>query len=192
MQHLNANVLAAVRLDYSLTDTEHAEPFELCIVPLNDMLEVHTELPMFLMRMRLDDPPLFDLLNKKDVAATQVQGLDREKVAFLLMAWFQELTLNNGKKILPITFGWPPVRDVLVRWLGHETYNTIFSEDYRDIRVAAHFLNDRNGCRGEAVPFAKQELSWVAKQLHVQRLTPGNTAEDCMVIGQCYKRLLQT
>lgn len=192
MQHLNANVLAAVRLDYSLVDTENAEPFELCVLPLNDMLEPHGQLPMFMMRMQLDQPPLFENLTKKDVAEAQIQSLDREKVAFLLMAWFQELTLNSGKKILPITFGWPPVRDVLVRWLGHETFNTIFSEEYRDVAVAAHFLNDREGCKDERVPFAKQSLAWIAKQLNVQRHTPGNVAEDCMTIGHCYKRLLQT
>lgn len=198
MQHLNSSVLASVVLDITREDPELAEPYRLCILPLDVNLDPHPALPLFDMTFQIESVQglkrSWGRVSMGQIAKTNLTSFDKDKITFLLQNWFyHDLNLRDGKKIIPLAHGWPRTREVLIRWLGWETFTEMFSEDVRDVKVVAHYLNDRLAVRGEPVSFAKQNLSWLAKQLHVERPTDeGNPAEDCMTIGQVYKRLLQT
>jgi hypothetical protein len=197
MQHLNSNVLASVVLDSTREDPEQAEPYQLCILPLDQDLQPHSDFPLFNMTFQVESVEglkrMWGRVSIGQVSKSNLSAFDKDKVAFLLMHWFlNDMKLNRFKKIVPLAHKWPETRDMLIRWLGWETFSEIFSEDYRDTHVAANYLNDRLAVRGEPVPYAKQTLSWLAKQLYVDRpTTDGSPTEDCMTLGQVYKRLLQ-
>lgn len=192
MTHLNSNVLAAVTIEMTNQNPLLGELIEVCVLPLNHMLQPHSELTLFNMRIRPEDKDSVDCrLTGKQVADLVLNGYDREKVASLMLDWFYTLDLKERKKILPIGHEWPRTREVLKTWLGDEIYSEIFSEDYRDTKIATHFLNDQMASRGESVPYAKQGLPWLASKLHVQRQSQGgNCTEDALVIGEVYRRLL--
>jgi len=149
---------------------------------------------MFNMRMKVD-PDLVDWktcrVSQKDMAKTILGGFDRDKVADLLCKWFASLNLAERKRIVPLAYNWPRTRDILVRWLGYDVFADLFSEDYRDVLIATHFINDRECVKAEPVIFSKQVLSWIATKLNVSRPTHGgNPTEDCLTIAQVYRRLL--
>lgn len=198
MQHLNSNVLASTVLDVTRDDPEKSQPYQLCILPLDLNLDPHPELPIFNMVFQVDTVEglkrMWGRVSIGEVGKTNLTALDPDKIAWLLMNWFlNDMKLNRFKKITPLAHKWPVAREVLIRWLGWETFTEIFSDDYRDTHVVGNFINDKIAVRGEPVPYAKQTLSWLARQLSVERPSDeGSPAEDCMTLGRVYKRLLQS
>lgn len=190
--------MASVVLDVTQDDPEKALPYRLCILPLDQYLDPHPELPLFDMVFKVDTVEglkrMWGRVSIGQIGKTNLTAFDPDRIAWLLMNWFlNDMKLNKFKKITPLAHKWPEIRDVLIRWLGWETFSEIFSEDYRDVHVIANYKNDLLAVRGEPVEYAKQNLSWIARKLSVERPTDdGNPAEDCMTIGRVYKRLLQT
>jgi hypothetical protein len=198
MQHLNSNVMASVVLDATREDPEKSQPYRLCILPLDQFLDPHPEFPLFDMVFQVETvegiKQMWGRVSYGGIGRTNLTALHPDKIAWLLQNWFlNDLKLNRFKKIVPLAHKWPATRDVLIRWLGWETFSEIFSEDYRDVHVMVNYANDKLAVRGEPVTYAKQSLSWIANQLSVERPTvDGNPAEDCMTLGRIYKRLLQS
>lgn len=196
-QHLNANVIASVQIDMSGPDALNHEMLEICVMPLDAKLDIHPELLLFNMRMKPEDPDSIDhdfcRFNKIELGKIMINAFPRHKVADLLEKWFHHLALNRGKQIIPLSYDWPWTRERLIHWLGYETFSHIFSEDYRDIHVAANYVNDTYDVRAEPVPFAKQTLRWIGKKLHVETMEHGGSCvEDCRQMAEIYKRLLMT
>jgi hypothetical protein len=196
MQHLNSNVLCGLKTELTGPDPLMHELIEVALVPLDHKLELHGTFPLFNMRMR---PQVTDpsdnfrscRLSRSEIADACLRAFDRDKVADLLLYWFQSMDLPPKKRIIPLTWNFPMERQILINWLGYETYAEIFSEDHRDLMVAAHFLNDRLCCKGEPVMFAKQNLTWLARICNVEQLEKGTATSDAFLMAETYKRMLQ-
>lgn len=196
MRHLNDNLLCAVKCELTGNDPDTHGLIQVVVLPLNHMLEIHPEIPLFDMKLRPDDIAEIDYsvcrLSRSEVANAKLKAFTKDKVADLLEDWFDGLKLPNGKKIIPLVHGWPRERQILVNWLGYTTFSKIFSEDYRDTLIAAHYINDRRCVREEPAFFNKQMLSWIAKKLNVVMTERNGAAlSDCLALGQVYKRQLQ-
>lgn len=196
MQHINENILCAVRCELTGPDPENHELVEVAVLPLNSMLQVHDKFPLFNLRMRPDNIDTIDYqkcrLSKAEIAATILRGIDRSKGADIFWEWYKAIGLKEKKRIIALAHGWPRERALLINWLGYENFTAIFSEDYRDVLIAAHFINDRNCVRAEPCVFNKQDLRWCSKKMNVEQLQRGGSAmSDCLCIAETYKRMLQ-
>lgn len=197
MQHLNANVIAAVRIGMTGLHQEEAEMCEICVLPLDKELEPHDELLMFNMRIKPERPEDIDwkhsYFGKAQMADVILNSYDSAKVSDLFVEWFDGMDLKYRKQLLPIGHDYMMTRQVLINWLGYKEYSRIFAENYRDLRVAANYVNDYHAVRGESVPYAKQDQRWLAKKHDVEVVDHGGScASDCMNIARTYKRMLQT
>lgn len=197
MQHLNNNLLCAIGFDTTGPDPDIHELIEVCVLPLDSMLNPHSELILFNMKMKPDMPETIDWKHCRatipEVAALCATGSDRDKVADYFLQWFHGMNMPNRKGVIPLCHNYPILRDFLLRWLQWDTYHEIFQEDYRDTLVAAHFLNDKADVKGAALPFSKQLLRWVAKQLDVEKHEQGGSpCDDARTIAEVYKRLLKS
>lgn len=196
MQHLNANVLCAVDIELTGPDPINHELIEICILPLDRMLRPHSELMMFNMKMIPEQPENIDYtycrLSRSDVARVGVTGFNNMKVADLFVDWFERMSLNIRKKIIPISHNYASKLPIIRDWLGHTAYNDIFDEDYRDTLVATHYLNDRESSRAEVPPFSKQGLRWIAKRFNIPIIEAGGSCmTDCKTIAEVYGHLLR-
>ncbi len=194
MQHLNANILCAIHLEMTGPDATFHEPLEVAILPLDSMLKVHPTLPIFNMRIKPQEMENVERehirMTNEQLARTMLSGMDRYQVADLLKDWHKSLPLGLGKKILPLSYDYPKQREGLISWLGFEEYDEMFSESYRDILVATHFVNDYNCVSNDPIPFAKQFFPWICRKLNVERVDKTPLGE-CVAYGETYKRLLQ-
>jgi hypothetical protein len=196
LQHLNENVLCGVRTYLTGDDPEIHEIIEVAVVPFGIDFELHRKFMLFNMRMRPsilqpDDDFKGCKLSRKEIADTCLRAFDADKVADLLLDWFQSMNLGSKKRLIPLTHNFPVERANLVKWLGTEGYREIFSEDHRDLMVAAHYMNDRVGCKFEPVPFSKQTLPWIAKQCNIPPVERGTCLSEANQMGETYKRMLQ-
>lgn len=195
MEHLNENMLCAVKCELTGPDPTRHELVQVAILPLNHMLEIHQFIPAFDMKMKPEDLDSIDFrlcrVGKADLARTLLSGFDRDKVADLFIHWYQRIEQKERKRIIPLAHGWPGERALLVNWLGYDVFRDIFSEDYRDTLIAAHYVNDRQCCKAEPCVFNKQNLTWLAKKLNVEQLQSGSAMSDCLTMAAVYKRMLQ-
>lgn len=195
-QHLNSNVLCGLKTELTGPDPFVHEIIEVAIIPLDHMLQLHNTFPLFNMRMRPQiTNPSDDFkkcrLSRSEIALACLQAFDRDKVADLLINWFKEMDLPKGKRVIPLTWNYPMERQILINWLGYEVYSEIFSEDHRDLLSVAHYLNDRECCRGEPVKFSKQKLTWLAKICNVEQIESTTATSDAFLMAETYKRMLQ-
>lgn len=196
MQHINENVLCGVKTLLTGNDPEEHEIIEVAIVPFDITFGLHEAFHLFNMRMRPGNlQPEDDFktckLSRPEISDTCLRAFDRDKVADLLLDWFLNMKLGPKKRIIPLTHNFPVERQNLVNWLGTHGYREIFSEDHRDLMVAAHYMNDRAGCKFEPVPFSKQHLSWIAKKCDVPPIERGTCLSEANQMGETYKRMLQ-
>lgn len=196
MQHINSNVLCGLKLELTGNDPNIHELIEVAVVPLDQMLELHSTFALFNMRVRPQiTNPSDDFkhcrLTKSEIADACLRAYDSFKVADILHEWFLDMKLPRGKKIIPLTYNFPAQRQILINWLDYDLYSEIFSEDHRDLLAAAHFINDRECVRGEPAVFSKQDMSWLAKKCNVPQVQSGTAVSDAFLMAQTYKRMLQ-
>lgn len=197
MQHLNNNLICAMGYDTTAADPDIGELIEFACVPIDHRLQIHSKLTLFNMKLRPESLATIDWRHCRatipEVSAMAHSAFDRDKVADFFWQWFEQMDLPRGKRIIPLGYKYPILRTWLIQWLGWERYHEIFSEDYRDLLVAAHLINDRADMRAQPLTFAKQDLKWLGKQMNVELMEIGGSPlDDCRTIIETYKRMLQT
>lgn len=197
MQHLNNNLMCSIGFDTTAADPDLGELIEFACVPLDARLNIHSELILFNMKMRPESPGTIDWSHcratKPEVAAMCHSAFERDKVADFFHQWFLQMDLPRHKKIIPLGYKFYEARTWLVQWLGWDLYHEIFSTDYRDVLIAAHYLNDRADVKAQPLPFVSQTLRKIAKEMNVtMEETGGSPLDDARTIMETYKRLLQT
>lgn len=194
-QHLNSNVLCSLEVDLTGPDPDVHEIAEICVLPLDHMLRPHKELLLFNMRMKPEREVDYKYcrLSRSEIAALMLKGHDSMKVADLFSDWYQTLGIKERKRIIPIGYNLAWKLPIVKEWLGPTVYNDIFANDYRDVRVAAHFVNDRDDVRGEPVTYSKQDLRWLCKQHGIDMILHGGScASDAMQIAELYAAMLKS
>lgn len=194
MQHLNADVLAAIRVINTGPDPDLHAPLEICIIPLDLMLEPHPKLLMFHMQMSPEPGDLIEYggyTTKALADKCKLLSNSRTTVAGHLERWFDNLKLEPRKRIIPLAYDWVPDRIILERWLGRETFDRIFSPKHRDLHTCALFINDMMDVRCEPIRHAKTPFSYIAAMYKVDQLMKHTCASDCLTLAKTYKRMLQ-
>lgn len=174
----------------------NSEVLEIAIVPLDFQLEIHDTFPIFNITMKPDDLASVDRSycrqDKSLLAKILMQGPSKDLGLDLLEDWFEKMKLRKKKRIIPLVYNWPLVREKLIQWMGYQHFLDIFAEDFRDILSAAHILNDRAGVRRQDVMFSKQTMRWIMTAVKIPVAEQGGSAlGDCRDLGTCYKRLIQ-
>lgn len=194
MNHLNGNLLCAIDTETSGFDPDMHGILEICILPLNSNIEPHEHFPLFHMRMKPDEGEELDedaiRVNKIDLARMLLEGYPRDNVSDYLMNWFSCLGLPGNKKIIPLAANWPFDRMMIERWLGRESFESIFHPWYRDVQPVANYLNDCADVRVEPVPFPKVNLGYLCNILKVENLQAHTALSDCLATAKIYKRLM--
>lgn len=192
--HLNGNLMVAID---TATISDGGELVELCVLPLDRMLDVHKELHLFDLRMKPNFPENIDFdycpLSKHELAEAILKAYPSDKVTELFEDWFDGLGLKDGRKILPVAYNWAEKRQTLIEWMGRETFNKIFHDGSTDIEMIARFCNDRLSVRAEDPVFKFTNIAYLAQTMRVERLerhTP-SPLSNCYTIAQVYKRLTQ-
>lgn len=196
LQHLNASVMCSIVVDKYGSEALSC-PAEICILPLDHMLDPHPELLLFNMRVKPDSLESIDWKvtrhTRPEVGELMMSGFDKYKVADLMYQWFKEMQLRDRKKIIPLGFRFHEVCATLREMVGESDYAEMFDTNYRDVGIAANWMNDQMACRGIEVPFAKQDLRWICKKLNIPPIEKGGSASlDALQIAQAYKRLLMS
>lgn len=194
MKHLNGHMMCIVDVETTGTDPAIHEIWDICVLPVNDMLEIDkTVRPFQALLKPLRPENIVDAalrvsgLKKADVIN---QGNDPWKAADGFEEWFKKLNLPLGKMIVPIAHNWPFDREFLIEWLGRKSFEAYFHGFYRDTMMMALFHNDRMSFQNEPYDFAKVSLGALAARLGLDVTSAHRATEDCLTTLAAYKKLV--
>lgn len=193
MQHLNGNVMCAVRTMKTSNDPLFGELCEVCVIPLDQFFNNHQELVLFNLKMRIENVKMIDRkccnYTQEELASLQLRGATKDGAAKLFRHWFDGLGLKYGKKLVPIGHQLHRDRAALGDWLGQIEFEEMFSDQQRDIENIANFVNDNHDVRAEPVPYAKQTLTWIGS-VHKVKKFEKSCLEEARQIAAVYQKMV--
>lgn len=196
LQGMNGNLLCAVDVETTGLDYNQHEIWQLCVLPLNPMLEPNKAFLPFYMSMkpeRMDNiDPKAAKLGLTDLTHLLLKALPTDRVQDYFVEWFEKLNLAPGKKIVPVAHNFFFDRSMLMKWLGQDLYDSIFHFHPRDTMVTAAFLNDRadSGCRD--LPYTRLGLKNVCSKHNIEIPNAHDALADCIATAQLYAALCRS
>lgn len=187
--------MCAMKAVYTGPDVDLHALIELCVLPVNVMLEPHTAFPLFHMRCRPEDNEIWEVnkyLSKQKMSSAILRGTPRQKMAGYFEEWYKEIGLREKKRIVPLIYDWATNKMMLERWLGHEQLKAIFADNARDVLTLAVCMNDMYDMRAEPPFFRKTNWEYLISTYDIEHLERRTAASDCLSLIKLYKAMLQT
>jgi len=192
--HLNGNLLAAIDFETTGRRPGYHEIIQIAILPLDSDIRPLTTVRPFYMNVRPQYP------ERQERDARRVHHLDMEnllihapeadRVADLLLEWFQRLDLPQNKVLVPLVQNWAFESAFLKAWLGPDMLDQVFHSHARDPMLYAVALNDKAAFMGEELPFNKVGLGSLCNKLGVANTNPHDALSDCVATAEVYRAML--
>jgi DNA polymerase III epsilon subunit-like protein len=195
MSHLQGNILAAIDFETTGRRPGYHEIIQVAIVPLNEHLLPHPDVPQLYLNMRPDFP------ERCEAGATRTHGINidllcqhapkQERAIDILCEWVTSLQLPQNKVIVPLAHNWAFESSFLKGWLGPDLVDQIFHSHGRDSMLLAAALNDRAFFLGEPIVFPRLGLVPLCRQLDIEYTNAHDALADCHATAKVYRRLLE-
>lgn len=192
--HVNGNLLASIDFETTGARAGYHEIIQLAVVPLNADMRPCCDLRPFYHNIAPEHP------ERAEHDATRVHGLDladlmmnapsSQKVADLLVDWFENLDLPQAKRLVPVAHNWAFESSFGKAWLGDDLFNHIFHWHARDGMLLALSLNDRAAFAGESAPFSMVGLKSLCKKFGIVNENPHDALSDALAEAEVYRALV--
>ena len=217
MKHLNDNILCVLDVETTGRNPDRHDIIDIACIPVNHLMEVDKTKRWFDITMKprhdidlaewealkmeyarntlTNDPgdqhSQKSKLNREWITNSILQGIDPDEGAELFVAWFEKLNLPPKKRIQIL--GHNVIFDIgfVKSWLGEQTYEYMFDPRSRDTMIISQFINDRADWKGEAFPFNKNNLGYLAKTLQCEERVAHNSLDDCLTTLEIYRKLVR-
>ena len=192
---LNGNLMAAIDLETTGTRPGYHEIIQIAIVPLDsDIKPLEGVLP-FYTTVRPKHPeresPAATHKHKIPITDLMLHAPDSEKVADLLVEWFERLELPFKKCLVPLAHNWAFESSFLKAWLGVQMVDQLFHSHARDSMLYAIAMNDKAQFRGEPVLFNRVGLGSMCAKLNITNINPHDALADCLAEAEVYRALMR-
>jgi len=168
---------------------------QLALVPLDDTIEPHKNIPPFRIymkpkRFRPEDLPEISgalIVNKIDINWVIRNGYTHDVALDL----FDKYIKQYLGKIQPLCQNYPFDSAFVKDWLGAEQYAVYFDRQYRDTYSLANALKDKARLKGLPDPFPKStRLTALAESLGINIGNAHDAFFDCLTTAAVYKEML--
>lgn len=204
--HFNKNLPCTFAIKVTSDDPDLAELVEISIVPLaKDFSPSEIRLPLTIyirpdsnpteiikdpFRAARYDYPTYMLARDKDLAVAQMHGVSVDDSWARIQSWFETLQLGDGKKIIPVAYGFGYMMPFLIKWLGYTSYNDIFDWHYRDPFAIVSFDMDRAYVRNAEYRWRKLDLTSVLTCALVEKSQCLDTMSQAVDEAKLYRKLM--
>jgi DNA polymerase III epsilon subunit-like protein len=191
---LNGNVLCAIDVETTGLVAGFHEITQVCFLPLDNDLEPRKDIVPFDLLLRIDYEERIDWdalkVTKTNFMKHQQRAMDKYRAADLFEEWVDKLNLPLYKRISPLAHNWPFDKAFIQDWLQPTAFGTHIDGRFRDSMATAIAINDIYDRVNEPTPFAKVNLSWLAKTLKIEHHQAHSALGDCITTAKVYKQLL--
>jgi hypothetical protein len=174
--HNNGETTCAIRLKKRKNKHGEFELKQVVFVPMNHSYDVDQKKLIFAMDIDNDTP-----------------GRTSTDVAGYFLNWCQtNLKVDKLNCIQPLVWNWPKIRELLLDWLGEETYDSIFNDEgvVRDLQVLRVYCIDRADYWGDQAIYANNRLEEFLKKNGIHAVDKGNQIELAKNMIKIYKKMM--
>lgn len=195
MKHWNSNAVCAMYIEVTGDDPRKNDIIEICLFLMDNHLNLSDKICPYYNQIVPFRPESIDYktatLNREKVKEAAVRGIEPSLAADRLEEWFYTLDLPRNKKIIPIAYNWPAVREYLITWLGFRTFDSMFHFEYRDILSSILYINDCYNLLSRIIQYPRPEhLAYIASVLQIEFRLSDDVQVKAMKVGQVYKALI--
>jgi DNA polymerase III epsilon subunit-like protein len=195
MVHMNGNLMAAIDFETTGGRAGYHEIIQVAVVPLDADLRPNQELRPFYHNIAPKHPERAEkeasVVHGLDLADLMLNAPSSEKVADLLLDWFEGLDLPNLKRLVPLAHNWAFEAGFGKAWLGNKLFEHIFHWHARDGMAFALSLKDRAAFAGEEDPFSFVGLGALCKRFGIVNENPHDALCDAVAEAEVYRALLR-
>lgn len=194
MSHLSGNLLAAIDFETTGRQPGYHEIIQIAILPLNEHLQPHPQVPHFYLNIRPEHPERCEkgagFIHGIDIDMLLLHAPSQDRACDLLGEWFNNLKLPQNKVIVPLAHNWAFESSFLKGWLGSDRVDELFHSHGRDSMLLAIAINDKAFFLGEPIPFSRVSLPFLCKQLTIPHEHAHDALDDCRATAELYRTLL--
>ena len=194
LAHLNGNLMVAIDFETTGDTAGYHEIIQIGVVPLDADLRPNKELRPFYHNIAPKHPERASMeasvIHGLNLADLMLNAPSSEKVADLLLEWFEALNLPVNKKLTPMAHNWAFECSFGKAWLGTKMFDHIFHFHPRDSMIFALSLKDKAAFAGEPAPFNHVGLRYLCKHFGVINETPHDALSDALAEAEVYRALV--
>lgn len=194
MVHWNGNLMAAIDFETTGKIPGYHEIIQIAVVPLDADLQPNTGLRPFYHNIAPEYPERAEhaakMVNQLDLDDLMLNSPSSQKVADMLVEWWERLDLPMSRNLIPLAHNWPFEAGFGRAWLGYDLFDHLFHGHARDSMEYALNFNDRAAFAGLPVPFSKVGLNALCRHFKVVNENPHDALSDCLAEAQVYRALL--
>ena len=195
MRHLNHNTLVSLWIETTGDDPRKCDIVEICIMPLDNfirpskiMIPFYNQILPF--RIENIDFKMASVGREKMQQAT-THGLEPSLAADRLEEWVHKLNMPYGKRLVPIAYNWPVVREFLHTWLRFHNFNYLFSHEYRDVMSSVLFINDSWNQRNKMIDYPRPEhLAYLCHAHNISFKMSDDVMVKALKLAELYRQLI--
>lgn len=194
MIHLNGNLLAAIDFETTGRRPGFHEIVQIAILPLDSDIRPLKTVRPFYMNVQPQYPNRQEkearLVHQLNIDDLLIHAPTADRVADLLVEWFQRLDLPQGKVLVPLVQNWAFESAFLKAWLGPDMVDSMFHSHARDPMLYAVAMNDKATFMGEELPFNRVGLESLCNRLGIINTNPHDALSDCLATAEVYRAML--
>lgn len=195
MRHLNNNALCAIAIEHTGEDTRRCDIVEICIVLVDNFIRPSKKMVPFYNQIAPFRPESVDFktmsITREKLYHATHHGIEPSLAADRLEEWFTHLNMPERKRIVPIAYNWPVVREYLHTWLGTANFKYLFAEEYRDIMGATYYINDCRNQIQKTIPYPRPEhLPYLCAQHGLEMRMSDDVMLRCQQMIKLYSLML--
>jgi hypothetical protein len=195
LQHLNSNILCAIRIRKTGPKPRYHDLVEVCILPINSDWQASTVIVPFYMSIQPKRKENIDPdecpLSREKITNICLNGVDAYDAAERFDEWVEKLYLRTRKQISLLCHEWYSDREFLIDWLGFESFNQHFDPRVRDLEISANYANDKADFHAEPAVYPKVNLQYLCSNLNVPSQRDRDLLEETLSLIELYKRMLR-
>jgi len=194
MVHCNGNLMAAIDFETTGKIPGYHEIIQIAIVPLDSDFQPIRELRPFYHNIAPEHPERADhaakIVNKLDLDDLILNAPSSQKVADLLVDWWERLDLPMTRNLIPLAHNWPFEAGFGRAWLGSELFEQLFHGHARDGMQYALNQNDCAAFAGLPVDYPRVGLKALCIHFKIVNENPHDALSDCLAEAKVYRALL--
>jgi len=194
LKHINQNVLVAIAIEHTGDDPRKNDIVEICAYVLDNHIKPFTGLHPFYNQIAPFRSENIDwetaTVTKEKLKDIQTKyGVEPSLAADRFEEWFDLIDLPLGKKLIPVAYNWPVMREYLVTWLGVKNFASLFHEcEYRDVISVATYLNDCRNFVTKVPNFPRPEsFAYICSRFHIEVRGNDDVMIRALKAAECYK-----
>ncbi len=202
MSHCNGSLMVGIGLRTNGPDHNEHQIFQVAFAPLDSDLNINKDYVPLLLKIRPDNPGHFDkaFIKKLGIPLELYYdccetGVDQNAASLLIESWVERVITYTKfgipRKIIPISVDYSNTKIFMENLLMKIVYDELFHHDFRDPRLVALYINDKQAFHAEKAPYGDTRIQLISSKHNMAMGREYNLMNRTLNSVRLYKDMCQ-